>query len=81
MPLAEIAPSELLPGDVILVGSDTWARVLEEAMTMHRGLGMFDDFQLLVGARIELPDHSGSQLWTWKPDERVPVRRMGEIAA
>lgn len=77
MSLAELAPSELLPGDVILVRC-AWARVLEEAMTMHRGLGMFDEFQILVGTRIEFLDHPGPQLWSWGADDHVLVRRAGD---
>ena len=73
----ELAPSELLPGDLVLINT-TWARVLDEAMTMHRGLGMFDDFQLLVGARIEFVGKLGSRTWMWRPTDRVQVRRATE---
>lgn len=69
-----LAPAELLPGDLVLVNA-TWARVVDEPMTMHRGLGMFDDFQLLVGTRIEFVGESVSQTWTWQPTDRVQVRR------
>jgi hypothetical protein len=72
--LVELSPSELLPDDLVLVNAN-WARVIDEAMTMHRGLGMFDDFQLLVGARIEFAGQPGARVWTWKPADRVQVRR------
>ena len=71
----ELAPSELMPDDLVLV-SATWARVLDEAMTMHRGLGMFDDFQVFVGARIEFVGQAGPRVWQWAPGDRVHVRRM-----
>jgi hypothetical protein len=75
--LIELAPSELMPGDLVLV-NEAWARVLDEAMTMHRGMGMFDEFQLLVGTRIEFVGKSGEQAWTWRRTDRVQVRRMAE---
>ena len=70
----DVAPSELAPGDIVLVNG-TRARVSEEVMTMHRGLGPFDDFQLLIGARIDWIGQPGSTLWTWRPTERVAVLR------
>jgi hypothetical protein len=73
-PVIELAPSDLLAGDLVLVDGN-WARVLTEAMTMHRGLGMFDDFQVFVGTRIEFVGTPGSQAWTWEPTDRVRVRR------
>lgn len=77
-PLIELAPSELMPDDLVFVAG-VWARVLGEAMTMHRGLGMFDDFQLFVGARIDFGDRAVSRTWTWTPTDRVQVRRMTEL--
>jgi hypothetical protein len=76
-PLIELAPFELMPGDLVFVDAG-WACVLDEPMTMHRGLGMFDDFQLFVGTRVEFSGKAGSQAWTWHPTERVQVRRMTE---
>lgn len=79
-PLIEVAPSEILPDDLVLV-SGTWARVVGEAMTMHRGLGMFDDFEILVGAQVEFLGQAGSKLCAWKPGDLVPVRRLLQRAA
>jgi hypothetical protein len=76
----ELAPSELLPGDLVRVHA-AWARVLDEPMTVHRGLGIFDDLQILVGASIEFIGHPGSELWTWDPNDRVPVRRIRELGS
>lgn len=78
--MTELAPFEIVPGDLVLVRG-TWARVLGEPMTMHRGLGPFDDFQILVGAQIEFLHRASSELWVWDPTDRVPVRRMGKRAA
>lgn len=69
-----LSPSELRPGDLVQVDV-TWVYVIDEAMTMHRGMGIFDDFELLVGARVRPVDSETSTLRTWQPTDQVLVRR------
>ena len=74
-----LSPSELRPGDLVQVDA-TWVCVIDEAMTMHRGMGIFDDFELLVGARVKPVDSETSTLRTWQPTDRVLVRRTATTA-
>lgn len=77
--IERVSPGELAPGDLVLVESEP-ARVLEEPMAMHRGLGLFDEFQMLVGVRLQRRDPARLELRVWAPDARVPVRRRAEAA-
>jgi hypothetical protein len=46
---------ELRAGDIVRIGSEQLL-VTAEPMTMHRGLGLFDDFALLVGIEVQCAD-------------------------
>ena len=68
---------ELAPDDVILV-KEGLVRVTSEPETVHRGLSLFDEFELLVGLRV-LPIR-GKQAGDYlilAPDEVIPTLRGG----
>lgn len=67
---------ELARYDVIRL-EDRPMRLLDDPETVHRGLGLFDDFQLLVGMRCvdaRSPD-AGPEYLVLDPEETVLVYR------
>ena len=70
-----IGASEICPGDHVLVSDGAWVRVVDSVMTMHRGLGPFDDFHIFLGAHVEFPEQEGAHIHTWELHDRVTIRR------
>ncbi len=66
---------ELARNDIIRF-DDRCMRVLDEPETIHRGLGLFDEFQLLVGVRcVDAARPSAREYLVLDPEETVTVRR------
>jgi hypothetical protein len=72
--LLDISASELAPGDVVIEDGVPLV-VEEEPLTMHRGLGMFDEFELLIGVRVRALAAPARAFLTRRPEERVRVSR------
>lgn len=70
------AACDLHIGDVVIEG-DLRLEVLEEPLTMHRGNGPFDAFELLVGVRIATGAGPGV-LRVWSVDDLLPIERPAE---
>ncbi len=68
IPTERVAPTEIEEGDLIIDGS-MLLRVVSEPHTMHSGLGLFDDFRVLI--RVEVEDLEDGQLSArcWELDE------------
>jgi hypothetical protein len=59
----------LREGDIIRVGSE-WMLVADEPLTMHRGLGLFDDFALLIEVEVRDADGIGPRRRLVLPADR-----------
>jgi hypothetical protein len=64
IPTEQISPTELEDGDVVLDGP-TFLRVIGEPQSMHSGLGLFDDFQMMIRAEVEDTEagHRSTRVW------------------
>jgi hypothetical protein len=62
--IERISPTEVEAGDLIIDGS-TSLRVLSEPYSMHKGLGLFDDFQMMIRAEVEDTEdgHRSARVW------------------
>jgi hypothetical protein len=60
----EVAPTEVEQGDLVVEGSRV-LRVTGEPQTMHSGLGLFDDFRIMIRAEVEDVDngHYCTRVW------------------
>jgi hypothetical protein len=56
----------------VVVEGDARLEVIEDPMTMHRGIGLFDEFELFVGVRVA-PRGAPSSLRIWSADAVIPV--------
>jgi hypothetical protein len=71
---------ELRPGDIIWLGAERLL-VAEEPVTIHRGLGLFDDFALFIGVEVQSADDGGPRRrLALEPDTDVPVARRDHEA-
>jgi hypothetical protein len=73
-PVDRISPTELEEGDLIVDGS-TCLRVIGEPQSMHTGLGLFDEFQMMIRAELEDTDNGRRLTRVWGLDA-VLVRRL-----
>lgn len=69
-----LAPEELRPGDTVVIGSES-AIVVSEPLIVHRGLGMFDELQLLIGASVRFAGAGKSEFQVWEPSASLEVHR------
>ena len=70
-----LLPAELQPGDLVYVGDEAPRFVLDEPLAVHRGLGIFDEFRLLVGTRLQFEGAALVEFWTWEQSELLNVQR------
>jgi hypothetical protein len=63
-PIERISPTEVDEGDLIFDGS-TYLRVLGEPYSVHTGLGLFDEFQMMIRAEVEDTEdgHRSARVW------------------
>lgn len=65
--------------DDVIYHEDRWLRVLDDPETVHQGLGLFDEFRLLVGIRcVDETRPSGREYVFLDPNQRVIARRGEE---
>jgi hypothetical protein len=69
-----ISPTELEDGDLIVDGLMS-LRVVGEPQSMHSGLGLFDDFQMMIRAEVEDVEDGHRSARVWGLDA-VVVRRL-----
>jgi hypothetical protein len=72
--LHDLPPAELKPGDLVLLDRER-LRVLDEPLTVHRGLGMFDEFKVMAGVYLQRPGEAKAAFHTWELDARLDVLR------
>jgi hypothetical protein len=72
--LHDLPPARLKPGDLVLLHRERF-RVLDEPVTVHRGLGMFDEFKLMAGVYLQRPGEAKAAFHTWELDARLEVLR------
>jgi hypothetical protein len=72
-PARWLAAADLSVGDVVVEG-EARLEVIEDPITMHRGKGLFDEFELLVGVRVA-PRGARPSLRIWSADAVIPVER------
>ena len=70
-----LLPGELQPGDLVYVGAEEPGLVLDEPLAVHRGLGIFDEFRILVGTRLQFEGAARVVFWTWEQTELLNVQR------
>ena len=71
---SKLSPGDLQPGDLVLLDGQR-VRVLTEPLTSHRGLGVFDEFRIMLGVQIEVPGTSKAAFHKWELDARLDVLR------
>lgn len=63
-----VAPTEIEAGDLVLDGS-TLLLVVNDPQTMHSGLGLFDDFRVMIRAEVEDLEDGQLSARCWDLDE------------
>lgn len=58
-----------------MLANQRTALVGGEPLSVYRGLGLFDDLKLLVGAYLQFPGVPEPQFSPWGLAERLEVRR------
>jgi hypothetical protein len=72
-PTEQVSPTELADGDVVLDG-ELCLRIIGEPQTMHTGLGLFDEFQLMIRTEVEDSEDGSRSARIWSLDA-VLIRR------
>lgn len=68
IPTERAAPTEIEDGDLLIEGSRL-LRVVSEPQTMHLGLGLFDDFRVMIRADVQDLEDGRIEARRWKLDE------------
>jgi len=74
----DVTPALELETDDVIFHADRWVRVVDEPHTVHRGLGPFDEFQILIGFYFaDLRTPRKREYGVLAPDHEVAVCRSG----
>jgi hypothetical protein len=70
IPTERVAPTEIKEGDLIIEGS-MLLRVVSEPQTMHLGLGLFDDFRVMIRADVQDLEDGRLSARRWELEEEL----------
>ena len=68
IPTERVAPTEIEQGDLVVEGG-MLLRVVSEPHTVHSGLGLFDDFRVMIRADVENLEDGRLSRRSWELDE------------